>query len=180
MRSIGRMPIQFTMRLRHLVLNKPKLPASASYLRTFPAPSHPGDAMPDAAGGEGCGVANPQGVVHRYVVEHLQEKELWLIHTMTPTTLHSSASSSANDLPTLPVANPTRSFWHATHPNPLVHHRTTPDLPRRGNVVVIGSGITGAFAVRELVTNGITDVVVLEARELCSGATGRVSCCIIE
>jgi hypothetical protein len=83
--------------------------------------------------------------------------------------------SAASDLPTLPVPHPTRSFWHTTHPNPLVRHRTTPDLPDHASVVVIGSGITGAFAARELVANGITDVVVLEAREICSGATGRVS-----
>jgi hypothetical protein len=97
-----------------------------------------------------------------------------------------------SDLPTLPVQNPTRSFWHTTHPNALVHHRTTPDLPGRARVVVIGSGITGAFAARELVAaaaaaaangNGDRDgiaeeaVVVLEAREICSGATGRVGSC---
>jgi predicted NAD/FAD-dependent oxidoreductase len=62
-----------------------------------------------------------------------------------------------------------------THPTPLVKHRTTPDLPERGNVIIIGSGITGAFAARELIAAGITDVVVLEARDICSGATGRVS-----
>jgi glycine/D-amino acid oxidase-like deaminating enzyme len=56
-----------------------------------------------------------------------------------------------------------------------VHHRTTPDLPERAAVVIIGSGITGAFAARELVAAGVTDVVVVEAREICSGATGRVS-----
>jgi hypothetical protein len=83
--------------------------------------------------------------------------------------------SPATDLPTLPVPNPTRSFWHATHPNPLVHHRTTADLPTRASVVIIGSGITGVFAARELIASGVTEVVVLEARDICSGATGRVS-----
>jgi hypothetical protein len=83
--------------------------------------------------------------------------------------------SPATDLPTLPVLNPTRSFWHTTHPNPLVHHRTTTNLPTRASVVIIGSGITGAFAARELIVGGVTDVAVLEARDICSGATGRVS-----
>jgi hypothetical protein len=82
--------------------------------------------------------------------------------------------SPATDLPTLPVPNPTRSFWHTTHPNPLVHHRTTTDLPTRASVVIIGSGITGVFAARELIASGVTEVVVLEARDICSGATGRV------
>jgi monoamine oxidase len=83
--------------------------------------------------------------------------------------------SPATDLPTLPVPNPTRSFWHTTHPNPLVHHRTTTNLPTGASVVIIGSGITGVFAARELIASGVTDVVVLEARDICSGATGRVS-----
>jgi len=83
--------------------------------------------------------------------------------------------SPATDLPTLPVPHPTRSFWHTTHPNPLVHHRTTTDLPTRASVIIIGSGITGVFAARELIASGVTEVVVLEARDICSGATGRVS-----
>jgi len=83
--------------------------------------------------------------------------------------------SPATDLPTLPVPNPTRSFWHTTHPNPLVHHRTTTALPTRASVIIIGSGITGVFAARELIASGVTEVVVLEARDICSGATGRVS-----
>lgn len=87
--------------------------------------------------------------------------------------------SPASELPTLPVSNPTRSFWHITHPNPLVRHRTTPELPQRGDVVIIGSGITGAFVARELIASGVTNVVVVEARDICSGATGRVSLCYI-
>ena len=78
-------------------------------------------------------------------------------------------------LPSLPVPNPTISFWHMSHPNDLVKHRTTPDLPKSASIVVIGSGISGAFAARELVVNErFKDVVVLEARDICSGATGRV------
>ena len=60
-----------------------------------------------------------------------------------------------------------------THPNNLVNHRTTTDLPVNASVVIIGSGISGAFAAKELNDCGIKDVVVLEAREICSGATGR-------
>jgi hypothetical protein len=102
-----------------------------------------------------------------------------------------------SDLPSLPVENPTRSFWHTTHPNALVRHRTTPHLPGRARVVIVGSGITGVFAARELVAaaakkngngnhrdDGNADededdeaVVVLEARDICSGATGRVGSC---
>lgn len=91
---------------------------------------------------------------------------------------------------TLPVPNPTESLWQTSHPSHLAHHRSTPTLPADVDVVVIGSGITGAFCVEELVaeltreegsgeesqgTDGVTvtDVLVLEARGLCSGATGR-------
>src|SRR5271156_429977 len=76
-------------------------------------------------------------------------------------------------LPSLPVPNPSISYWHTTHPNKLVHHRTTARLPERASVVIIGSGITGAFAAKQLVEDGVDDVLVLEAREICSGATGR-------
>ena len=97
------------------------------------------------------------------------------LSTGAPLLAFPSTMSPATDLPTLPVLNPTRSFWHTTHPNPLVHHRTTTNLPTRASVVIIGSGITGVFAARELIASGVTEVVVLEARDICSGATGRVS-----
>ena len=85
-------------------------------------------------------------------------------------------SELQSTLPSLPVPNPTRSFWHISHPNDLVKHRTTPTLPKHASVVIIGSGISGAFAARELILNAsMKDVVVLEARDICSGATGRVS-----
>lgn len=74
----------------------------------------------------------------------------------------------------LPSINSTSSFW-LREPSPkLLGHRSTHHLPREADVIVIGSGISGAFAARELVTSG-KDVVMLEAREACWGATGRVS-----
>jgi cation diffusion facilitator CzcD-associated flavoprotein CzcO len=54
--------------------------------------------------------------------------------------------------------------------------RSTPDLPAHADVVIIGAGITGVNAARFLVEGGKEkDIVVLEAREVCWGATGRVS-----
>ncbi|KAL1296646.1 hypothetical protein AAFC00_000129 [Neodothiora populina] len=87
---------------------------------------------------------------------------------------------------TLPSPNPTKSFWHA-EPSPLLlGHRSTRELPKNADVVVIGSGITGASAAWHLLNdNGKQegsdcgegfaglDVVMLEAREACWGATGR-------
>ncbi len=77
----------------------------------------------------------------------------------------------------LPSRNPTKSFW-LKDPSPvLLGHRGTAELPDTADVVVVGSGITGAFAARELMMalGEGSEVVLLEAREACWGATGRVS-----
>ncbi|EKM77231.1 hypothetical protein AGABI1DRAFT_43824 [Agaricus bisporus var. burnettii JB137-S8] len=83
---------------------------------------------------------------------------------------------------TLPVTNPTKSFWiDKPGVNPLAREGSTGTLgfgDEDVDVCVIGSGITGISAVyhlqRLLDAQGIDKkVVVLEAREFCSGATGR-------
>ncbi|KAK5191655.1 hypothetical protein LTR99_008619 [Exophiala xenobiotica] len=75
----------------------------------------------------------------------------------------------------LPSANPTKSFWQTSYPNPITHHRSTGALPSKASVVVIGTGISGTFATHELLANAADDldVLVLEARTTCSAATGR-------
>ncbi|KAF5022410.1 hypothetical protein F66182_5550 [Fusarium sp. NRRL 66182] len=73
----------------------------------------------------------------------------------------------------LPSVESTKSYWHIHPSEKLLGHRTTADLPTAADVVVVGSGITGAFAARELVKGGCKNVVLLEAREACWGATGR-------
>ncbi|KAI0196618.1 FAD dependent oxidoreductase [Xylaria flabelliformis] len=72
----------------------------------------------------------------------------------------------------LPSPNSTHSYWHRDPSKLLFNHRTTPDLPSTADVIVIGSGISGTFAARELTAAG-RSVVMLEAREACWGATGR-------
>lgn len=79
-----------------------------------------------------------------------------------------------NNQAELPTLESTASFWHTQPAEALLGHRSTPDLPPTADVVVLGSGITGAFAARELVAGG-KKVLMLEAREACWGATGRVS-----
>lgn len=80
-------------------------------------------------------------------------------------------------MPTLPSPNPTNSFWLSS-PSPfLLRHRTTPSLPPDADIVIIGSGITGASVARYLVEDGRAkglSVVMVEAREAGWGATGRV------
>ncbi|GAB7334540.1 hypothetical protein MBLNU13_g06525t1 [Cladosporium sp. NU13] len=83
----------------------------------------------------------------------------------------------------LPNPKSTDSFWH-TEPSPLLlGHRSTRALPSTADVVIIGSGITGTSIARHLLkkdggeeessSSGGPDVVMLEAREACWGATGR-------
>ncbi|EXF78614.1 FAD dependent oxidoreductase [Colletotrichum fioriniae PJ7] len=80
----------------------------------------------------------------------------------------------------LPSAKSTASYWHREPSKTLLGHRTTRDLPPTADVVVIGSGITSAFAAKELLERADARagedgkrVVLLEAREVCWGATGR-------
>ncbi|PNS18039.1 hypothetical protein CAC42_3998 [Sphaceloma murrayae] len=84
----------------------------------------------------------------------------------------------------LPHPTPSSSFWH-TEPSALLQgHRSTRELPKAVDVVVIGAGISGASVVHHLLepyrqqdnnhTNGgAPSTLLLDAREVCWGATGR-------
>ncbi|KAF1967608.1 DAO-domain-containing protein [Bimuria novae-zelandiae CBS 107.79] len=67
------------------------------------------------------------------------------------------------------------SYWlQQVRCDPLLDHRTTEHLPQQADTVIIGSGISGTLiAKHHLETWPGKSVVVLEAREFCSGATGR-------
>ncbi|WVW79257.1 hypothetical protein I302_101224 [Kwoniella bestiolae CBS 10118] len=68
------------------------------------------------------------------------------------------------------------SHWLATvRSNPLLDYRSSETLPSEADVVIIGSGISGALTAMNLLESPRPpkSVVMLEARELCSGATGR-------
>jgi glycine/D-amino acid oxidase-like deaminating enzyme len=67
------------------------------------------------------------------------------------------------------------SYWlQQVRADPLLDHRTTEALPDDTDTVIIGSGITGTLTAREhLSIWPEKGVVILEAREFCSGATGR-------
>lgn len=74
--------------------------------------------------------------------------------------------------PGLPVNKPTLPFWSIP---PADVPTSDTSLPTHVDIVVIGSGITGLSCTRTLLKKGPTDlhVLVLEARDVCSGATGR-------
>ncbi|KAJ5166236.1 uncharacterized protein N7482_005017 [Penicillium canariense] len=67
------------------------------------------------------------------------------------------------------------SHWlQSVHGDALLDHRTTPELPQSVDIVIIGSGITGTLIAKNIVaTWPEKKVIVLEARQFCSGATGR-------
>jgi hypothetical protein len=83
-----------------------------------------------------------------------------------------------NSPPGLPVLGPTTCFWQDDPPFPALVDVQSDELPGTADIVIIGSGITGASVawtlLREAARIGIKRrVVMLEARQLCSGATGR-------
>jgi hypothetical protein len=75
----------------------------------------------------------------------------------------------------LPVPNPTRSFWlnSADDANPLADHGSVDPLPGTADICIIGSGISGVSAALHLSIlshkyNQPLKVVVLEARQFCA------------
>ncbi|PIG89370.1 FAD dependent oxidoreductase [Aspergillus arachidicola] len=80
-----------------------------------------------------------------------------------------------------PLRESTSSFWFKD-PHPQLAHMQSPELPQEADVVIIGSGITGASIARTLLEESDQlgnigkkrpAVVMLEARDTCTGATGR-------
>lgn len=75
----------------------------------------------------------------------------------------------------LPHDNPTSPYW-LSQDSSLSKHRTTEELPQAADVVVVGSGFSGAAAAYYLLEKDDgkrPSVVILDARDTCSGATGR-------
>ncbi|RGP78444.1 FAD dependent oxidoreductase [Fusarium longipes] len=87
----------------------------------------------------------------------------------------SSALARASSEPGLPVPNPTQSYWLDNPPFPALCDIQDDQLPQEADVVIIGSGIAGAAVAKSLLelSNSKLRVVVCEARQICSGATGR-------
>jgi hypothetical protein len=73
--------------------------------------------------------------------------------------------------PGLPHPYPTQAFWTVPRAE-IANNRSR--LPKHADVVIIGSGISGTSIARVLLdAEDGPSVVMLEAREACSGATGR-------
>ncbi|GAM44026.1 hypothetical protein TCE0_060r19316 [Talaromyces pinophilus] len=78
----------------------------------------------------------------------------------------------------LPPPNSTLPFW-LTDRSPLDQIRSTPDLPSESDIVIIGAGYAGISLAYHLLTSAqnsgseVPSITILEARTICSGATGR-------
>jgi glycerol-3-phosphate dehydrogenase len=74
-----------------------------------------------------------------------------------------------------PVANPTASFW-LTQPHHLASYRSSETTPEECDIAIIGTGLAGVSTAYHILANhkGTEPKIVLfDARQACSGATGR-------
>jgi hypothetical protein len=103
------------------------------------------------------------------------QERLAAIQRMLPTKTEQTKGDTSPPPFPYPVPNSTVSFWR-TQLHPLDSHRSTPELPTKCEIVIIGSGYTGASLAHHLLEGNEavgSSIVILEAREACSGATGR-------
>ncbi|KAJ7504389.1 nucleotide-binding domain-containing protein [Mycena galericulata] len=77
--------------------------------------------------------------------------------------------------PGIPVSKPSTPYW-GIPTSPIAQHGSEAPFPAYADVVIIGSGVTGTAFARTLLgadTAHSLQVVMLEARDACSGATAR-------
>ncbi|WOO82646.1 putative oxidoreductase OrdL [Vanrija pseudolonga] len=76
----------------------------------------------------------------------------------------------------LPRKDPTKSYWIEQAPSPLKDFQSGP-LPERTDVLIIGAGYTAATLAYWLrafsPADAVPSITVLDARDICGGATGR-------
>ncbi|KAF1967437.1 FAD dependent oxidoreductase [Bimuria novae-zelandiae CBS 107.79] len=74
----------------------------------------------------------------------------------------------------LPVSNPVTSYW-LSQPHKYSNLRSTQDLPKECDIAILGSGMAGVTTAYHIFKQAETapHIVLLEARQLCSGATAR-------
>lgn len=76
----------------------------------------------------------------------------------------------------LPVENPTDSYW-LSEPHHLADYCSSEKVPEDVDIAIIGTGLSGVATAYHILKNAegprIPKVVLFEARQACSGATGR-------
>lgn len=85
-------------------------------------------------------------------------------------------SIQTDQQPLLPVSQSIIPFWR-TELHELDEHRSTETLPTECDILIIGGGYAGIGAAYHLLAGEEAvegkSIVLLEARQACSGATGR-------
>jgi hypothetical protein len=103
-------------------------------------------------------------------------KLTWKTFAETAMAYHQLAQKIQSS-PGLPVVSPTESYWM----KPPVEVPTEKEWADEADIVILGSGITAVSVARELM-NGYGSketegkrkkIVMVEARDVCSGATAR-------
>lgn len=92
-------------------------------------------------------------------------------HLLPPSLLSRPFTITAEMSIPFPVPDATPSFWR-TELHPLDTHRTTEELPSECDVLIVGSGYAGVATAYHLLDGQATasqSIVILEAREACSG-----------
>jgi FAD dependent oxidoreductase len=81
--------------------------------------------------------------------------------------------------PGLPRPNPTASYWQSPLAD-IADHQSIANLPDSAEFVIIGSGISGASLAYNILSHQPdAKVLLLEARQAASGASGRNGMCRI-
>jgi glycerol-3-phosphate dehydrogenase len=73
-----------------------------------------------------------------------------------------------------PVENATVPYWRSEL-HEIDSYRSTEELPEECDVVIIGAGLSGVSTAYWLLDDNPKppSILLLEARQICSGATGR-------
>ena len=131
----------------------------------------------------GCclGISSPRGELH-YAVDSeigINEEGISGCRRTWPSPplcrlIKNHANITMSEQGPTPVPGATEPFWR-TELHELDSHRSTPHLPEECDVLIVGAGFSGAALAHYLYEDNPSppSTVILEAREACSGATGR-------
>lgn len=102
---------------------------------------------------------------------------LWTTHHCDPSTgyLALQEHNLVMSAKPFPASKGMLSFWRTTTGS-LDNHRSTEALPSDCDILIIGAGYSGGSLLTHLQAQEESkgkSILVLEARQLCSGATGR-------
>jgi glycine/D-amino acid oxidase-like deaminating enzyme len=90
---------------------------------------------------------------------------------------YNAVLSRISKTPGIPSFPTTDSHWPSTVPESArLPHASEAQLPEHADIVIVGSGITGTLIARAILEHpnaSDLSIVIVEARDVCSGATGR-------